>query len=115
MTRFPYDTDMSSDEASRPGEELGVPFWKPQREADDRLLRVTRAWGFAEASVQGLSRRYQAVWEGAILDLTDDKGTLVVQWRDHESRVMFEGIIVGAWERSTVEHLTRHVLHDIVT
>lgn len=81
-------------------------FWgHPPEGKDDRILM---AWGFALATVGGLSKAYQAAWLGAITDLCVRKGTLQIQWRDHTSRLMFEGVIVGAYEQATNEAWTEH-------
>lgn len=77
---------------------------------DERLVaRVLAAWGQASATVSLLSNRYQHQWPGAIAALNDHKGTLEVTWRDKQSRILFEGVIMGAWERSG-EHAGSHAL-----
>lgn len=80
-------------------------------ENGDRSLvaRVLAAWGQASATVSLLSNRYQRQWPGAITALNDHKGTLEVTWRDEQSRILFEGAIMGAWERSG-EHAGAHAL-----
>lgn len=65
-----------------------------------RNARVLSAWGAASAAVSLLSRRYRGQWPGAILALCDRKGALEIIWRDEQSRVLFEGVIMGAWERT---------------
>jgi hypothetical protein len=73
------------------------------------LSRVIAAWGSATATMSLLSNRYQRQWRGAIVALNDHKGTLEVTWRDEQSRILFEGVIMGAWERSG-EHSGSHAL-----
>jgi hypothetical protein len=64
-----------------------------------RLDRLVCAWGAASAAVNLMSDKYQSRWNGAIIYLRDHKGALRIIWRDRQSRIMFEGVIVGAWER----------------
>ena len=73
------------------------------------VARVLATWGQAYATVSLLSNRYQHQWPGAITALNDNKGTLEVIWRDEQSRILFEGVIMGAWERSG-EHAGSHAL-----
>lgn len=75
----------------------------------DRLERLSRTLGAAQASVRLMSRRYRRLWVGAVVELHDHKGTLLVTWRDIPSRIMFEGVVLGAWEANG-EHLHAHAL-----
>jgi hypothetical protein len=101
----------SENGASRPDDVVDPPVIGVTNENGDGTLiaRVTATWGSASATVSLLSHRYQHQWPGAILALNDDKGTLEVTWRDEQSRVLFEGVIMGAWERSG-EHAGSHAL-----
>lgn len=107
---FPYtDADFSVEENGEKrqpiyGEEPSVTAYETPHLRDPRLWR---AWGRAEAAVVLMSNRYRNAWHGAIVALHDYKGTLRVSWRDHDSRVMFEGVIMGAWEREG-EHSGAH-------
>lgn len=74
-----------------------------------RIERLHATWGQACAAVALLSHRYQNHWQGAVVGLHDHKGTLQVTWRDEQSRVMFEGVVMGAWEREG-EHAGAHRL-----
>jgi hypothetical protein len=69
-----------------------------EREIETRVERLNELWGYANGTVGSLSNKYQRLWNGAITELADYKGTLYVTWRDELSRLMFEGIILGAWE-----------------
>lgn len=64
-----------------------------------RLDRLACAWGQASAAVTLMSDKYRSRWNGAIVSLHDHKGMLRIVWRDTQSRIMFEGVIVGAWQR----------------
>lgn len=74
-----------------------------------RMRRVISTWGAACSAVALMSNRYQRLWDGAVAAIHDHKGTLEITWRDHESRVMFEGVMVGAWQRHG-EHASEHKL-----
>jgi hypothetical protein len=80
-----------------------------EREVESRIERLNEVWGHANATVRGLSRKYQRLWDGAITELADYKGTLYVTWRDEVSRVMFEGVILGSWEANG-DHMHSHRL-----
>lgn len=80
-----------------------------EREVESRIERLNQVWGHANATVRGLSHKYQRLWQGAITELADYKGTLHITWRDELSRVMFEGVILGAWE-SNGDHMHSHNL-----
>src|SRR5690606_28947401 len=97
--------------ATAPGFVVGPPIISATNEATEtfRIGRVTAAWGSASATVALLSHRYQQQWPGAILAMNDHKGTLEVTWRDEQSRILFEGVMMGAWERSG-EHAGSHAL-----
>lgn len=90
---------------------VGPPAISATNEATEhfRIGRATAAWGSASTTVALLSHRYQNQWPGAIVALNDDKGTLEVTWRDEQSRILFEGVIMGAWERAG-EHCGSHAL-----
>jgi hypothetical protein len=80
-----------------------------EREVESRIERLNEVWGHANATVRSLSHKYENLWDGAITELADYKGTLYVTWRDELSRVMFEGVILGAWEQNG-EHAHSHSL-----
>lgn len=84
-----------------------TPSLSAEREAETRIERLNQTWGRADTVAQMLSGKYQRLWERAIVALSDYKGTLYVTWRDEVSRVMFEGVILGAWEKSG-EHAHHH-------
>lgn len=75
----------------------------------DRLPRLARVLGAAKAAVSLMSHRYRRLWSGAVIELHDHKGTLLVTWRDVPSRIMFEGVVLGAWE-ANAEHAHAHTL-----
>lgn len=74
-----------------------------------RIERLLQTWGGACSTIRLLSNRYQRHWDGAVVSMKDHKGTLEVTWRDEQSRVMFEGVIVGAWENEG-EYMASHAL-----
>ena len=84
-----------------------VPKMYAEREADFRISRLNQVWGSAELVARTLSNAYRRLWDGSIVSLADRKGTLYVTWRDEVSRIMFEGIILGAWEANG-EHAHHH-------
>jgi hypothetical protein len=84
-----------------------APTFSAEREVESRMERLHQAWGRADTVARMLSAKYQRLWEGAIISLADYKGTIYVEWRDEISRVMFEGVILGAWE-SSGEHAHHH-------
>lgn len=86
-----------------------TPKLAAEREVDSRIERLNQTWGHANATVRSLSHKYQKLWDGAITELADYKGTIYVTWRDELSRVMFEGVILGAWEANG-EHMHSHSL-----
>lgn len=88
-----------------------VPILSAEREVETRIERLNQVWGYAQATARGLSNKYQRLWDGAIVELADHKGTLIVTWRDELSRIMFEGVILGAWENNG-EHAHAHGLAD---
>jgi hypothetical protein len=75
--------------------------------SDFRRERLLTAWGQACATVALMSHRYQRAWLGAVTSMHDHKGILEVTWRDQQSREIFEGVLVGAWER-VGEHAHAH-------
>ena len=70
-----------------------------QQSEQYRIKRLANAWESASATVSLLSDKYQSRWNGAIESLHDHKGMLRIIWRDKQSRILFEGAIVGAWQR----------------
>lgn len=112
---FDFDEDFGLVENgdARPEYGFEMPRLSVYNEAAEgfRLQRLASAWGGACATVNLLSNRYQRRWSGAIAVLNDHKGTLEVTWRDEQSRVMFEGVVMGAWEREC-EHCGAHALAE---
>ena len=112
---FEFDQSFSSCESSEPSRNFG--FARPslsaynQETEGDRIPRLATTWGQACATVALLSNRYQHHWDGAIVAMNDHKGTLEVTWRDEQSRVIFEGVIMGAWEREC-EHAGCHAVAE---
>lgn len=100
---FQFDQHHSSGEVSEATPETlpAAPAFSATNEDTEgwRLPRLAMAWGAACSTVRALSCRYQHHWDGAVVEMRDHKGTLEVAWRDEQSRVMFEGVLVGAWER----------------
>lgn len=108
---FNFSEDFMEDEI---GEALTMSFLElPEIDAYNsdtgRLPRLWAAWGAASTTVKLLSARYQNQWPGAIISMHDHKGTLQIVWRDKQSRILFEGVIMGAWERQG-EHAGSHDL-----
>lgn len=97
---------------SKPHNELYAPTFNADREIAERIARLHRVWGYATMHIPGLSYKYQRFWAGAIVELTDTKGTLHVTWRDEVSRVMFEGVILGAWEAHG-DHMSSHSIYGV--
>lgn len=93
----------------RPNYVPAEPDFHADREVGERIARLRATFGGACMTVRLLSSSYQRAWDGAIVSLTDDKGTLQVVWRDRESRIMFEGVIMGAWEANG-DHAGLHLL-----
>lgn len=75
----------------------------PAAEVAARSARLRTTFLWASETVRRLSSRYQLAWDGAITSLHDDGGRLVVTWRDRDSRLMFEGVIIGAWQLEAEE------------
>ncbi len=102
MLSFAFDQDHSSNEVSSqpPAEQPTSPAMSASREDTEgwRIDRLNATWGAACLIVKQLSNRYQGHWRGALSAMRDHKGTLELTWRDEQSRIMFEGVIVGAWE-----------------
>lgn len=61
-------------------------------------------------TVRLMSNHYQNLFDDAVLNMHDWKGVLEVTC-DHEARVIFEGVVPGAWERIG-EPLVSHHLPD---
>lgn len=108
-TLFAMQFDSEECGESRPETRPQEPVFYAERDEGFRTARLHQTWGHACASVKSLSHRYQHLWSGAIIELEDAKGTLYVTWRDQESRLAFEGVIVGAWE-AMAEHCHYHRL-----
>jgi hypothetical protein len=104
---FDCETEISGE--SEPSTLPDEPVFEATREIASRVQRLHIVWGCANAIVRGMSGKYRRIWNGAIVQLEDSKGTLAVTWRDAESRVMFEGVIAGAWE-ANAEHMMAHEL-----
>lgn len=85
------------------------PEFTAERDEGFRYQRLHQAWGYACSTAGTMSHRYQRLWAGAIVGLEDSKGTLHVTWRDRESHLAFEGVILGAWE-AMGEHAHHHHL-----
>lgn len=98
--KFPYEEELfwNGPEPS---------FWSMDHDQD---FRIIAAIGFTQATLRNLSKRYQAAWPEAITEMEVRKGTLQIRWRDHDARVMFEGVIAGAWENATNEFMVEHFL-----
>lgn len=109
---FIFDENCSISENGESAPEMACPspaISATNAQEEGRIPRLHATWGQACAAVALLSHRYQNHWQGAIVALHDHKGTLEVTWRDEQSRVMFEGVIMGAWEREC-EHAGAHRL-----
>lgn len=102
-----YEIEIGADQRS--GNRHAGPSFTAYESPESRVPRLAEAYGLARATVSRMSVRYQNAFDGAVLSMHDDKGTLEVTWRDHESRVIFEGVIAGAWENSG-EHIVSHHL-----
>lgn len=102
-----YGTEVYADERS--GARHEGPSFTAYEMPESRVPRLAEAYGFARSTVRQMSVRYQNAFDGAILNLHDHKGTLQVTWRDHDARVIFEGVMAGAWE-SSGEHIVEHHL-----
>ena len=76
---------------------------------ESRVPRLAETYGFARETVKRMSIGYQNLFDGAVVNLHDHKGTMEVTWRDHEARMMFEGVLAGAWENNG-EHMVEHHL-----
>ncbi|MHC9417682.1 hypothetical protein ACYZX9_03680 [Sphingomonas citri] len=102
-----FDTEENG--ASRVQEVANPPQFNVERDEGFRADRLKLTWGHACATVQLMSNLYQQRWSGAVVALEDQKGTLHVTWRDRDSRLAFEGAIIGAWEANG-EHANSHHL-----
>lgn len=115
---FQFDQDFSQVEngASKPDSTTIAPELSAYNQTSEswRLDRLRSVWGQACAAVSLLSNRYQRHWRGAIVAMEDCKGTLQLTWRDEQSRTMFEGAIMGAWEREG-DHAGAHALLEMDT
>ncbi len=85
------------------------PMFSAYETPETRIPRLAGAYGFARATVKQMSTRYQNAFEGSVVSLHDHKGTLEIVWRDRVSRMIFEGVVAGAWENSG-EHIVLHKL-----
>lgn len=108
---FEYSRDFTTTDSGADAPEAvpEPPTISATNTTNGQIGRVIATWGSASATVALLSRRYQKQWDGAIQLLHDHKGTLEVTWRDQQSRELFEGVIMGAWERAG-EHCGSHTL-----
>ena len=97
--------------AKAPTDVVQPPAISATNEASEtwRIGRIFAVWGSASATVSLLSHRYQQQWDGAVVALNDHKGTLEISWRDRQSRELFEGVVMGAWERAG-DHCGAHAL-----
>lgn len=113
MLTYAGPDDLGSDEIgeAKPIKLADEPEMVADRDEGFRIHRLHQTWGLAQATVSLLSVKYQLKWDGAILALEDSKGALTVTWKDETSRVLFEGVILGAWEKIG-EQLHRHRLAD---
>ena len=109
VSRLSFDPNLEENGESGPEVLPAKPQLVAEREVDSRIERLNDVWGHANSTVRSLSHKYQRMWDGAITELADYKGTLYVTWRDELSRVMFEGVILGAWEANG-EHAHSHQL-----
>lgn len=97
--------------AVRNGARHAGPSFTAYETPESRVPRLAEAYGIARETVARMSVAYQNAFDGAVLGLHDYKGTLQITWRDHEARVMFEGVLAGAWE-SSGEHMVEHHLPE---
>jgi hypothetical protein len=102
-----YGTEIGADERSNV-RHTG-PSFTAYETPESRVPRLAEAYGLARDTVRRMSTRYQNAFDDAVINMHDYKGTLEVTWRDHESRVIFEGVIAGAWE-GIGEHIVSHHL-----
>jgi len=106
MTDYKYREELCGE--TRPDTCPAMPPISNQTETS-REARLVATYGRACAAISLQSYRYRKLFDRAIVELGDRKGTLYVVWRDHESRVMFEGVLMGAWEAEG-EHMGHHDL-----
>ncbi|WP_426026436.1 hypothetical protein [Brevundimonas sp. TSRC1-1] len=107
--KFEYETEVMG--ANRaPGRHEG-PSFSAYETPESRVPRLGETYGYARETVRRLSVEYQNAFDTAVLQLHDYKGTLQITWRDHESRVMFGGVMAGAWEHNG-EHMVEHHLAE---
>lgn len=102
-----YDVEITGEE--RAGLRHEGPAFTAYETPESRVPRLAEAYGHARAAVKQMSVRYQNAFDGAVLSYHDHKGTLEVEWRDHEARVIFEGVVAGGWE-AVGEHMVLHRL-----
>ncbi|MNV19537.1 hypothetical protein D3C71_1104050 [compost metagenome] len=102
-----YDTEIGA--AERSNVRHTGPSFTAYETPESRIPRLAEAYGFARDTVRRMSTSYQNAFDDAVRNMHDHKGTLEVTWRDHEARVIFEGVIAGAWENSG-EHIVSHHL-----
>lgn len=106
MTIFKYGEEECGE--AQPDTCPVMPPISDQTEAS-RVSRLIATYGRACAAVALQSNRYRRLFDGAIVEIGDTKGTLNIVWRDQDSRAMFEGVMMGAWEAEG-EHMGRHDL-----
>lgn len=97
--------------ATRSGSRHTGPSFTAYETPEDRVSRLAETYGYARETVKRLSVHYQNAFDGAVVSMHDHKGTLEITWRDHESRVIFEGVMAGAWEHNG-EHMVEHHLAE---
>lgn len=103
--KFEYGEMVS--QATRSGARHTGPSFTAYEMPADRVPRLTRTYAYAQDTVRRMSTAYQNSFDGAVMNLHDHKGVMEITWRDHDARVMFEGVMAGAWEKSgepIVEH-----------
>ena len=113
LTFYDLDNGWSQDENGE--KSLDFVYNDPKFYGEDsRISRLATTWGRACAAVSLMSNKYQRLFAGAVVEMGDRKGTLEVLWRDDLSRVMFEGVVCGAWEANG-EHCHVHGLANGAT
>jgi hypothetical protein len=98
LVAFPYDESMYSPAEDQRDWRAEVTLSATNQHEAGRMPRLHRAWGRIQAMVAQLSDRYRIAFAGAVSRLHDHKGELEVTWRDAQARIMFEGVVIGAWE-----------------
>lgn len=104
-----YDVEIAAAERNSARHE--GPSFTAYETPESRVPRLAEAYGHARSAVNQMSVRYQNAFDGAVVNMHDHKGTLQVTWRDHEARVIFEGVVAGGWE-AVGEHIVQHHLAE---